>query len=95
MTRPTHLNTFDYEDARIIQRSDGYYYQDKKTEEEFGPFASLDKAVAHMENSVINEADLEAEDDLKEIEEELGIADWIDPDTGDLAEESIPHIEDH
>ncbi|MBI5923717.1 MAG: hypothetical protein HY847_18990 [Betaproteobacteria bacterium] len=95
MTRSNHIVTFDYEDARILQRNDGFYYQDKKTEEEFGPFASLDKAVAHMENASISEADLEAEDDLKEIEEELGIADWIDPDTGDLAEESIPHIEDH
>jgi len=95
MTRTTDISTFDYEDARILQRNDGFYYQDKKTEEEFGPFSSLDKAVAHMESVGNSEADLEAENDLKEVEEELGIADWIDPDTGDLAEESIPHIEDH
>ena len=32
---------------------------------------------------------------LAEAEDEIGISDWIDPDTGEPAEESIPRTEDH
>ena len=32
---------------------------------------------------------------LQEAEDELGVADWIDPDTGELAEgQSTPHLSD-
>jgi hypothetical protein len=33
--------------------------------------------------------------DLQEVESELGISQWIDPDTGDPAEDSVPRLEDH
>lgn len=95
MTRSTPINTVDYDDARIIERPDGFYYQDKRTKEELGPFATFLEAVANIENPANTELDLEPGEELKEVEEELGIADWIDPDTGALAEESVPHIEDH
>ncbi|MCX7170255.1 MAG: hypothetical protein NTY41_08185 [Proteobacteria bacterium] len=93
--RPTPIKTIDYEDARVIERPDGFYYQDKRTKEELGPFASFLEAVANIDNPANTELDLEPGENLKEVEEELGIADWIDPDTGALAEESVPHIEDH
>ncbi|MFA7269102.1 MAG: hypothetical protein WC073_07150 [Sterolibacterium sp.] len=93
MTRVSPINTIDYEDARIIERPDGFYSQNKRTNEEFGPFATFPEAVASLDN--IANIELESDDDLKEIEEELGIADWIDPDTGEPAEESVPHIEEH
>lgn len=93
MTKP--INTFDYDDARVIERADGFYYQDKKTKAESGPFATFLEAVANVDNIANAELELEPGDDLKDIEEELGIADWIDPDTGSPAEESVPHIEDH
>ena len=32
---------------------------------------------------------------LAEAEDEIGISGWIDPDTGQPAEESIPRTEDH
>ena len=32
---------------------------------------------------------------LEEAEDEIGISSWIDPDTGEPAEESIPRTEDH
>ena len=41
------------------------------------------------------ESDLEPGESLAEAESEVGIADWIDPDTGQPAEESVPRIEDH
>jgi hypothetical protein len=52
--------------------------------QEFGPFASVEMALADMA-----EADGEAPEPgetLQEAEDEIGIADWIDPDTGDPAE---------
>ena len=82
----------DYDKTRIIERPDGFYWQRRKTGEEFGPFATLIEAVADMENGGAN---LEAGESLEEAESEIGIADWIDPETGQPAEESIPHLEDH
>ena len=32
---------------------------------------------------------------LHEAEAELGISEWIDPDTGAPAEDSVPRLEDH
>ncbi|MFA6312716.1 MAG: hypothetical protein WCV99_22120 [Sterolibacterium sp.] len=88
-------NTTDYDKARIIERPDGFYWQDKQTDEEFGPFEQFLEAVADMEASLGSDDPLEMAEGLKEAEEEIGIADWIDPDTGEPAEESVPHIEDH
>ena len=34
-------------------------------------------------------------DGLREAEAELGISEWIDPDTGGPAEDSVPRLEDH
>jgi len=34
-------------------------------------------------------------DTLQEAESELGISEWIDPDSGVPAEDSVPRIEDH
>lgn len=84
-----------YDKTRIVERPDGYYWLDKQTDEKFGPFSSLLAAIADMESSVNSDSELEPGESLKEAEEEIGIADWIDPDTGEPAEESVPHIEDH
>lgn len=93
MKRQNLRGTTDLDDSKIIERTDGYYLHDKRTGEEFGPYASFQDAVASRENVI--SAELEPCVDLKEAEEELGIADWIDPETGSLAEESVPHLEDH
>jgi len=82
----------DYDKTRIIERPDGFYWQHRASGEEFGPFATLIDAVADMESG---SAILEAGESLEEAESEIGIADWIDPETGQPAEESIPHLEDH
>ena len=39
--------------------------------------------------------ELDTADDLHETEAELGISDWIDPETGVPAEDSVPRLEDH
>lgn len=77
---------------RIIERPDGFYWQTKETGDESGPFATLIEALADMENGGAN---VEVGETLAEAEREIGIADWIDPETGEPAEESVPHFEDH
>ena len=81
-----------YERTRIIERPGGFYWQSKDSGEEFGPFPRLAEAVEDMEYA---DTMIEAGESLQEAESEIGIADWIDPETGQPAEESVPHIEDH
>jgi len=82
----------DFDRTRVIERPDGFYWQNRESGEEFGPFAALIEAVADMEGGGAN---VEVGESLAEAESELGIADWIDPETGQPAEESVPHLEDH
>ena len=84
----------DYDSTRVIERPDGFYWVNQDAAVEYGPFGSLLEAVQDME---YNESDAEQilAEDLHEVEEEIGINDWIDPDTGEPAEETFTHIEDH
>ena len=84
--------TASKEPARIIEHPGGFYWQSAEGGEEFGPFATLSEAVADSEGA---DADFEVGESLEEAEDEIGIADWIDPETGSPAEESVPHLEDH
>lgn len=78
---------------QILKRPDGYYWIAPGGKQEFGPFASLDDALADMQAS-----DAEAPEpgeSLSEAESELGISDWIDPETGEPAEGlSPPHLDE-
>ena len=38
---------------------------------------------------------IEPGETLQEAEQELGLADWVDADTGELAEQNGTRIEDH
>lgn len=89
----THIPELPGEEgARIIKRPDGYYWIDPDTGVEFGPFASEELALADMLAG--GESDYEPGESLEEAEAELGLADWIDTDTGELAEDSVPRLED-
>jgi hypothetical protein len=79
---------------RVIERPDGFYWESKKKGQTFGPFPTLAEAEADMLSGGAPAEDLEAES-LHEAESELGINEWIDPDTGGPAEDNVPHIEDH
>jgi hypothetical protein len=81
----------DNTQARIVERPDGFYWQSSAGGREYGPFETLREASEDME---IAEAAIEAGESLEEAESEIGISDWIDPETGQPAEESIPHIVD-
>lgn len=73
---------------RIVERPDGFYWQDKLTEKLYGPFATRLDAVQDMEGQSDN--GFEEGESLEEAEEEIGISTWIDPETGEPAEDSSP-----
>ena len=78
--------------GRMLERPDGFYWQSLKGGEEYGPFTTRVEAEADMQSGGASALDPEA---LQEAESELGISEWIDPDSGLPAEDSVPHIEDH
>ena len=65
-------------------RPDGYHWTAPDGKQEFGPFATLELALADMNSA--NGESLEPGETLQEAEDEIGIADWIDQDTGEPAE---------
>jgi len=79
--------------ARVIERPDGFYWESKKDGATHGPFVTLAEAEADMLADGATE--FEPGDTLQEAESELGIAEWIDPDSGVPAEDNVPRLEDH
>jgi hypothetical protein len=77
---------------QIVERTDGFYWQRQDNSRLFGPFATLAEAIEDMD---ADDANLEAGEPLEQAESEIGMADWIDPETGQPAEDSVPHLEDH
>lgn len=73
----------------LIERPDGFYWQDKPTGKTYGPFPSSTEALLDMQYQ--EDSNYEEGESLQEAEEEIGIAGWIDTDTGELAEDSTPH----
>jgi hypothetical protein len=76
--------------GRILERPGGFYWQEKAGGEEYGPFATRAEAEADMQSDGGVEPAA-----VQEAESELGINEWIDPDTGVPAEEHGPRLEDH
>lgn len=83
----------DFEQTRIIERPDGFYWQSKSGGREYGPFETLLEAVQDMEQS--DESLFEPAETAEEARAEIGIADWIDPDTGEPGEEDGTRTEEH
>jgi len=86
-------NSPESDRARVIERPDGFYWQSSDSGKESGPFATLLEAVEDMQYSA--DSDYEPGESLEQAEAEIGISDWVDPDTGEMAEEQIHRIEDH
>lgn len=81
--------------GRILQRPDGYYWEPKAGELR-GPFETREEAeLERLAGASGEDASFEAGESLQEAESEIGVAEWIDPDTGDPAEDNIPRLEDH
>lgn len=80
--------------ARIVERPDGFYWVDPETGLELGPFPTVEEARADMESGSADQSSFEPGESTEEAEAELGISDWIDPETGEPAEDSVPRLED-
>jgi hypothetical protein len=83
----------DYDATRIIERPDGFFWQSRVGGREFGPFQTLLAAVQDMQYR--DGTEIEVGESVNEAEDDIGIANWIDPETGEPAEENIPRVEDH
>lgn len=76
--------------GNIIERPDGFYWEDSSDGKLYGPFPSLLEAEQDMLYEV--DSDYEEGESLEEAEAEIGISDWIDPDTGAPAEDASPRL---
>lgn len=93
MTNPLPETPPEYDHTRITKQPDGYYWQSKDGGRQYGPFVTLLEAVQDMERD--GENAIEPGETLEQAESEIGIADWIDPDTGQPAEEDGTRTEQH
>lgn len=82
----------ELEDMRVIERPDGFWVQPLAGGPESGPYRSLVDAI---EGHRAAEEDFESPESLAEMEAEVGVADWIDPETCAPAEDGVPHLEEH
>ena len=83
---------------RIFERPDGFYWQSADGPRPHGPFATLLEALGDQaleQGTSDGEEPLEVAETLEEAEAEVGISGWIDPDSGELAEEERPRLEEH
>ena len=78
---------------QFVERPNGVYWRASNGGAEYGPFATLAEATADAEGR--EDPTFQATDSVAEAEAEVGISEWIDPDTGEPADESAPRIEDH
>lgn len=83
----------EFENARIVDRPDGYYWQSTETNEESGPFRTLSEVVEDLEFNA--DSDFDAPDTLEEAEADLGVDGYIDPETGELEDPSLPRLGEH
>jgi hypothetical protein len=83
----------DDDPARVVDRPDGFHWIALDGRQEFGPFETRDLALADM--AAGGEPAAAPQSMLQEVERDLGIADWIDPETGEPAEGACPpHLDE-
>ena len=84
--------------SRVVEHPDGWYWVAPDGHQQFGPFESMEAVLADMD---VADADAYADagpdtgQTLAETERVMGLADWIDPETGTLAEDTPVRLEDH
>jgi len=96
--QPSHPQAVPRADAelegmRIIERPDGFYVELAPGGREIGPYESRIEAIE--DQRVMDSEEIEPGETLAEAEAELGMADWIDPETSTLAEDHVPRLEEH
>jgi hypothetical protein len=77
---------------RIFSRPDGYYWLALDGKQEIGPFDTMAEAMADLDSG--DAAGWVPGETLAEAESEIGVSDWIDPDSGAPAEgQAHTHLE--
>lgn len=79
---------------RVIERPDGFYWLDEASGKQYGPFRTSLVATLDMQGMGSGDEEIEEGESLEEAEAEIGISDWIDPDTGMPAEETSLRFHD-
>lgn len=69
----------------IVERPDGYYWIDDGQLGEFGPFETYE--LARVDRDAGSEQALAPADTLQGVEQETGVADWVDAQTGEPSED--------
>lgn len=95
MTQKIPTTSADFDHTRIIERPDGFYWQDDVDGREYGPFQTMLEAAADMQLADDEAADEAGADDLRDAGELLGVPDWVDPDTGQLADDERTRTDEH
>ena len=75
-----------------MERPDGFYWEAKGEDKAYGPFTTRAEADADMLSA--GDEELGPAESLQEAESEIGMAEWIDPDTGGPAEDNVPRLEE-
>src|SRR3954462_14123083 len=78
----------------ILKRPDGFYWQGKSGEVR-GPFVTRGEAEADRLAGGSTEGEFDAGESLQEAESEIGVSEWIDPDTGGDRRGQVPPPRNH
>jgi hypothetical protein len=91
-TTPIAPTPSENDQTQVIERPDGFYWQDKLTEKLYGPYPTRLEAVRDMQAQ--NDNGYGEGESLEDAEAEIGIANWIDPETGEPAEDVPRRLSD-
>jgi hypothetical protein len=76
-----------------VEHPDGWYWIAPDGRQQFGPFETCSLARADRDRA--SEEAVDERQALREAEREVGMADWLDAETGEPAEgQSPPHLEE-
>lgn len=93
MSQPIPQTTPDFDRTRLIERPNGFFWTSQEEGREYGPFDTLLEAVLDMQAA--DESPIQPGETLQEAESEIGIAAYVDPETGEPTEEERPRLEQH
>ncbi len=93
-TKPVAPIPSEIDQAQVIERPDGFYWQDTITGKEYGPYPTLLEALQDMQSQG-SDTGYEEGETLEDAEAEIGISEWIDPDTGEPGAGVSPRLADN
>jgi hypothetical protein len=93
VSTPSTVEAPDVAAPAIFERPDGYYWSGPDGAAEFGPYETYE--LARTARDAVDDEAMAPREALLEAEREIGIADWIDAETGEPAEgQSPPHLQE-